>query len=213
MKRIAVAIDTSDANFDIHAFANQTPQDTIIKVGLQYFTAFGMPKNLNRDIFLDLKLHDIPNTIYHAVKNVCADVHFMTIYAGGEQEIIKAAVRARNEVGSVAKIICVTKLTSQNIENEADVLNLTKISIDAGADGIVCSALEAESIRHKIGKNPIIITPGIRPQWYQTVDDQVRTCTPKSAFNAGSNILVIGRPIMSSPNPIQTLKKIYSEDI
>ncbi len=214
MKKICIAIDKSDEDFDLHHFTKQFPTNTMFKIGLEYFTKFSLQgiTQLSCEIFLDLKFFDIPNTVYHAVYNICSipNVCFVTIHASGGIEMIQSAVNARNDRNSNAKIICVTKLTSQNA-NIDEVLELTKISLNTGADGIVCSALEAQQIRKQFGVRPVIITPGIRPQWYNVKDDQVRVCTPKEAFECGSNVLVIGRPITGSNNPYNALQKIVEE--
>ena len=214
MKKICIAVDKSDEDFDLHHFTKQFPTSTMFKIGLEYFTKFGLKgiAELGCEIFLDLKFFDIPNTVYHAVYNVCSipNVCFVTIHASGGIEMIQSAVNARNDINSNAKIICVTKLTSQGA-NIDEVLDLTKISLNAGADGVVCSALEAQQIRKQFGIRPVIITPGIRPQWYNVKDDQVRVCTPKEAFEYGSNVLVIGRPITGSNNPCNALQKIVEE--
>jgi orotidine-5'-phosphate decarboxylase len=214
MKKICIAVDKSDQDFNLHQFVDQFPINTMFKIGLEYFTKFGLQSiaQLGCEIFLDLKFFDIPNTVYHAVYNVCSipNVCFITIHASGGLEMVKSAVQARNKSNSNAKIICVTKLTSQSA-NIDEVLDLTKTSLNAGADGVVCSALEVRQIRKQFGLKPIIITPGIRPQWYNVKDDQVRVCTPKEAFENGSNVLIIGRPITVSDNPCNALQKIIDE--
>ena len=124
--------------------------------------------------------------------------------------MIKAAVKARDDANSQVKIICVTKLTSQKSSIE-EVLELANIAFDSGADGIVCSAMEVAFVREKFGEKPIIITPGIRPEWYSTKDDQVRIATPKQAFADGSSIIVIGRPITQSENPVKAYEMVLEE--
>lgn len=214
MKKICIAVDKSNDGFDLLSFTKQFQGDIIFKVGLEYFTKFGGRgiEGVPSDIFLDLKFFDIPNTVYHAVKNVCCikNVKLLTIHAAGGEEMIKSAVMARDECKSEAKIICVTKLTSQKA-SVSDVLLLTEAAIDAGADGIVCSAQEASFVRQRYGEDLIVVTPGIRPSWYNVSDDQVRTRTPQEAFSAGSNVVVIGRPITASSEPSSALEKIFDE--
>ena len=214
MKKICIAVDKSDQDFNLHHFTEQFPSSTMFKIGLEYFTKFGLQgiDHLSCEIFLDLKFFDIPNTVYHAVYNVCSipNVCFLTIHASGGVEMIKSAVQARNDRNANAKIICVTKLTSESA-NIDEVLDLTQTSLNTGADGVVCSALEVQEIRKQFGLKPIIITPGIRPEWYSVKDDQVRVCTPKEAFGFGSNVLVIGRPVTESSNPYSVLQKIIED--
>ena len=217
MKRnqtICIAIDKSDDDFDLLQFASQFPSNVMFKIGLEYFTKFGSKgiADLTHDVFLDLKFHDIPNTVAHAVKSACSikNVKLLTIHASGEGEMIKAAVKARDDANSQVKIICVTKLTSQKSSIE-EVLELANIAFDSGADGIVCSAMEVAFVREKFGEKPIIITPGIRPEWYSTKDDQVRIATPKQAFADGSSIIVIGRPITQSANPVKAYEMVLEE--
>ena len=216
MKRkiICIAIDKSDNDFVLLKFTSQFPKSVMFKIGLEYFTKFGSKgiAELNHDIFLDLKFHDIPNTVAHAVKSACSikNVKLLTIHASGEGDMIKAAVKARDDANSQVKIICVTKLTSQKSSIE-EVLELANIAFGSGADGIVCSAMEVAFVREKFGEKPMIITPGIRPEWYSTKDDQVRIATPKQAFADGSSIIVIGRPITQSENPVKAYEMVLEE--
>lgn len=214
MRKICIAIDKSDNNFDLQSFIKQFENKAMFKIGLEYFTKFGSAglNEVQSELFLDLKFFDIPNTVYHAVRNVCLikAVSLLTIHASGGTEMIKAAVRARNDTNSKAKIICVTKLTSENACIE-DVLTLTNVAIKANADGIVCSVAEVAAVRCLYGDELVIVTPGIRPEWYNIMDDQVRIATPKNAFDAGSNVIVIGRPITQSDNALEALKKIIED--
>lgn len=213
-KIICIAIDKSDNDFDLVQFTSQFPKNVMFKIGLEYFTKFGAKgiAELNHDVFLDLKFHDIPNTVYHAVKSACSikNVKLLTIHASGEEDMIKAAMKACDDAKSEVKIICVTKLTSQKSSIQ-EVLDLAQVALDAGADGIVCSAMEVKFVREKFGAKPIIITPGIRPEWYETKDDQVRIATPKQAFAEGSSIIVIGRPITQNENPAKAYEMVAGE--
>jgi orotidine-5'-phosphate decarboxylase len=214
MKKFCIAIDKSNNDFDLIKFASQFPNNVMFKIGLEYFTKFGLRgiADLNHDVFLDLKFHDIPNTVAHAVKSACSikNVKLLTIHALGGKEMIQSAVKARNDENSNIKIICVTKLTSQEAKID-EVLKLTEVALESDADGIVCSATEVRFVRDKFGEKPIIITPGIRPEWYFTKDDQVRIATPKQAFADGSSIIVIGRPITQSENPAKAYEMILNE--
>ena len=213
-KIICIAIDKSDNNFDLLTFTSQFPKNVMFKIGLEYFTKFGSKgiEELNHDVFLDLKFHDIPNTVAHAVKSACSikNVKLLTIHSSGGKDMIKAAVKVRDDANSQVKIICVTKLTSQKAEIE-EVLELAELALNSGADGIVCSAMEVKFVREKFGEKPIIITPGIRPSWYETKDDQVRIATPKQAFAEGSSIIVIGRPITQSQNTVKAYETVLEE--
>lgn len=214
MKKICIAIDKSNDDFDLIKFASQFPNNVMFKIGLEYFTKFGSKgiADLNHDVFLDLKFHDIPNTVAHAIKSACSikNVKLLTIHALGGKEMIQSAVNARNNENSNIKIICVTKLTSQEAKID-EVLKLAELALESDADGIVCSATEVRFVRDKFGEKPIIITPGIRPEWYAMQDDQVRIATPKQAFADGSSIIVIGRPITQSENPAKAYEMILNE--
>ena len=214
MKKICIAIDKSGDYLDLQSFTQQFGGNAMFKIGLEYFTKFGSTglNKVQSELFLDLKFFDIPNTVYHAVRNVCTikNIFLLTVHASGGMEMIKAAVQARNDSNSKAKIICVTRLTSENASIE-DILSLTDIAIKANADGIVCSVAEVQEVRRIYGDGIIIVTPGIRPAWYNVCDDQVRTSTPKNAFDVGSNIVVIGRPITQSKTPAKALEKILEE--
>lgn len=213
-KRIAIAIDKSQNDFNLQQFALQCSQSVILKIGLEYFVKFGSfgLQDIAHDIFLDLKFFDIPNTVYHAVKSGCAirNVKLMTIHAQGGKKMIESAVLARNEANSNTAIICVTTLTSE-AANLNDICRLTEVALKSGADGIVCSAQEIGFLREKFGKDFLAVTPGIRPLWYNEGDDQVRICTPQEAFNNGADIIVIGRPVMRSDNPAMALDRILKE--
>lgn len=212
-QKIAIAIDFSNENFNTQQYTSQFPNDTVFKFGLEFFTKFGSQPlfEIKNEIFLDLKFFDIPNTVHHAVYNICQipTVSYLTIHASGGHKMIASAIEARNKTNSIAKIICVTKLTSEESTAD-DVLKLTEVAIKNNADGIVCSALEVSAVRKNFGNDIFIITPGIRPLWYPKQDDQVRICTPNEAFQMGSNMIVIGRPITKSSNPTKALANIFN---
>ncbi|MEY4444091.1 MAG: hypothetical protein RL301_170 [Actinomycetota bacterium] len=205
---IILALDTNDLA-TAKSWVNATRASIdIYKVGLEFFLKFGrtglaeIQGESGAEIFLDLKLHDIPNTVSSAVKSV-SDLapRFLTVHASGGAAMIAAAVAASPEIS----ITAVTILTSLN---EADLIDigfkpgtneraaqLAKLATDNGARAIVCSPLEIESVRKVIPNNVSIITPGIRPETNSLSDDQKRTMTPSAAIAAGANYLVIGRPI------------------
>jgi orotidine-5'-phosphate decarboxylase len=215
--RIAIALDvTSSGDLDtiLSIFQNLEPaRRPVFKVGLEFFTA---NQNLSilsdYDIFFDIKLHDIPNTVYAASMNILANsnVKMFTVHACGSNEMLKSAMKAKSNSNSPAWVLGVTKLTSE-VSTPDDVLRLVSRAIECGLDGIVCSGLEARLIREKFGEGIKIITPGIRPTWYNVQDDQSRVLSPSDAMNAGSDILVIGRPILKSENILSAYLKILEE--
>ena len=208
---IILAVDTSD--FDtalawIHATKDSV---SVYKLGLEFYLNFGsdgVAKVIDQtgvQIFLDLKLHDIPHTVAGAAKAVAKlQPKFLTVHASGGAAMVKAAADA---VPNVA-VTAVTILTSIS-EGELfeigyaspaleSAVALAKLAVGAGAKAIVCSPLETAAIRSAIGEEPIIITPGVRPLSEMGSDDQVRTMTPAHAIAAGANYVVIGRPITRS---------------
>ncbi len=197
-----------------------------VKVGLQMFTRYG-PQLLeeiaekNYRIFLDLKLHDIPNTVASAIKSLSScPVEMLTLHASGGSEMIAAAKQARDDSSSEAKLIAVTILTSFNPELLAQVgittpipeqvQKLGKLSIESGADGLVCSPHEISVLRENLGGSPLLITPGIRPKGSDT-GDQKRIMTPPEAAALGSSFIVVGRPILKAPDPQQATIEIQHQ--
>jgi len=193
------------------------PKIKIFKVGLRLYTAAG-PKVLRLirqrggEIFLDLKLFDIPNTVAQAVREaVRHKIKMLTLHISGGQEMLKAAVSAAKDEAKILKIkrpllVGVTVLTSQKTQ-PGQVLKLAKIGISSGLDGVVCSAQEARLLRNRIKRKFIIVTPGIRPPGIKK-NDQKRTATVKQAVQAGSNFLVIGRPILEAKDPLKALRSL-----
>ncbi|WEV70385.1 orotidine-5'-phosphate decarboxylase [Lactobacillus sp. ESL0785] len=206
-------------------------QETYLKIGMELFYHSGstLVKKLSEQgyhIFLDLKLHDIPNTVYHAAKQLAKlNVFCITIHALGGSEMIKAAkdgLIAGTPAGqSVPKLLAVTELTSisdsilqdeQNCQlpmNE-QVVSLAQTAQKAGADGVICSPLEVENLRSQIGSDFLYVTPGIRPA--QTSNgDQKRVATPKEAKEYGASAIVVGRPITQAANPQMAYQAIKKE--
>ena len=202
-----------------------------IKIGKEFFTAHG-PKGVKEirkagmPIFLDLKFHDIPNTVASAISNaVSLKPTMITIHATGGAKMIKAAVKA-NQVAAKKynikrpDILAVTILTSLDNNDMLSIglgggiktltLKLAKLAKKNGADGIICSPQELKILRSKLGKNFKIVVPGIRPKWTKR-NDQKRTMTPKQALSLGADYIVIGRPITKAVNPSLTVKKIIKE--
>lgn len=202
-----------------------------MKLGLEFFGAQG-PSGIRRvaetgmPIFLDLKFHDIPNTVASAVKSVVPLKPFMlTIHAGGGRAMMEAAVKAATDasyevVGSRPLIVAVTVLTSMDHKDLGDtgvpgpvldqVRRLAALAKASGLDGIVCSPQEAAVLRNDLGGDFLLVTPGVRPLW-SAANDQKRIMTPAEAMAAGASYLVIGRPITGAENPADAAARIASE--
>jgi len=205
---IFLAIDTAD--LDVAKAWIEATQDYIagFKLGLEFFAALGNEgvrqiKNItDADLFLDLKLHDIPNTVARATRQIVdLKPRFLTVHASGGKAMISAAVNEAPEI-EIAAVTVLTSLGSQDLIEigfEAAPLdaavNLAKLAKSAGASAIICSPLEICAVRQALGPEITIITPGVRPISDKGGDDQQRTMDPKSAMGAGANYLVIGRPI------------------
>ena len=192
----------------------------IFKIGPHLFTAYGplitqCVQAKGKKVFLDLKFHDIPNTVANAVKSaVSLKVFMLTVHTQGGKEMLEAAVNAAKEKAAalgVPKplIVGVTVLTSQPAEAKV-VLERAFLAKDSGLDGVVASVQEAEMIRKSLGKDFVIVTPGIRPSGADA-GDQKRTATPAAAIKSGSNYLVVGRPIIADKSPRQAALKILEE--
>jgi len=208
---IILAVDTSDFDTAISWIEATQSSVSVYKLGLEFYLNFGasgveeVVKRTGVEIFLDLKLHDIPHTVAGAAKAIShLNPKFLTVHASGGRAMINAAAEA---VPSVA-ITAVTILTSLSETDLFEIgyanpalesaVALAKMAVGAGAKALVCSPLETAAIRSAIGSEPIIITPGVRPLAEQGGDDQMRTMTPSDAISAGANFVVIGRPITKS---------------
>ena len=207
---IILAVDTSD--FDTaRAWIDATRESIdIYKLGLEFYLTFGsqgidaIAKESGASIFLDLKLHDIPNTVKKAA-GVVDHLHprFLTVHATGGAAMVAAAVEALTQT-SVTAVTVLTSLSDGDLKQLGYSLgaletaaNLARVATDAGATSIVCSPYEIEAIRSVVPSTVEIITPGVRPSDESVTDDQVRTMTPAQAIALGANYLVIGRPITS----------------
>lgn len=195
------------------------------KVGFQLFTRCGPPMvreliESRRNVFLDLKFHDIPNTVGKAAL-AAADLgaSLFTLHACGGRRMI-AAARAGVE-GSETRILAVTVLTSlseQMLREEvgldetpgAAVARYARMACESGAHGLVCSPREIGLVREAVGPDPLIVTPGVRPSW-AGADDQERTLTPGEAARAGADFVVVGRPILKHPQPEEAVRMILEE--
>jgi orotidine-5'-phosphate decarboxylase len=210
---IVLAIDTPELATAIEWIKATQDYVAVFKLGLEFFLTFGsdgvkaIQSVTDSDIFLDLKLHDIPHTVSGAAKAVSnLAPRFLTVHASGGAAMIKAAVDASTKT-HVTGVTILTSLSEEDVShigfrnNALDsAVGLAKIAVGAGAGAIVCSPLEIAAIRAAVGSTPIIITPGVRPADSHSTDDQVRTMTPKAAIALGANFVVIGRPITQSWN-------------
>jgi len=221
--KVLVALDFADAE-SATAFVNTLkPELCRLKVGKELFAVAG-PEFVSGlvksgfDVFLDLKYHDIPNTVAKAVQAAARlGVWMVNVHALGGRKMMQAAQAALAEFDNRPLLIAVTVLTSMEQEDLAEiglsgtpkenVLCLAALAQSAGLDGVVCSAQEASVLRQALGDDFCLVTPGIRPQG-SALNDQKRIMTPKEAMDAGSSYLVIGRPITKSPEPLKVLKDI-----
>ena len=184
----------------------------IYKVGLEFFLKFGasgiaeLRKNGDFEIFLDLKLHDIPNTVANSVKSISQlKPKFLTVHASGGREMVTAAALADPSI-AITAVTILTSLSDEELGElgfasnaEQSAVALAKIAVTAGARAIVCSPFEAGAIRSAVGDGVTLITPGVRPVG-SAAGDQKRFMTPAQAIEAGANYLVIGRPITGQPS-------------
>ena len=224
--KIIVALDYPSAREALSLVEKLDPALCRLKVGKELFTATGpvlIEQLMRRDfeVFLDLKFHDIPNTVAQACK-VAANlgVWMVNVHALGGRKMLVAAADAAAKASKPPKLIAVTVLTSMAQKDLVDlgiadtpaelVQRLATLAHDSGLDGVVCSAQEAWQLRPKFGEGFCLVTPGIRPA-DSAVDDQSRIMNPLSAIKAGSSYLVIGRPITQAKDPLQALRDINQE--
>jgi len=227
---IITALDYNNPKAAIE-FADQIdPALSRLKVGKELFTVAGpaLVEALQKkgfDVFLDLKFHDIPNTVAGALTAAASlGVWMVNVHASGGPRMLEAARKAVTPAGSTGgtRLIAVTVLTSMDetelsaigIEKtpQQQVAALAQLTIDQGLDGVVCSPQEVGLISELAPESFITVTPGVRPASNNVkADDQRRVMTPSEAINAGSSYLVIGRPITQSDNPLQTLKDIHAQ--
>ena len=216
---IIVAIDETDINIAFTIVDNLDPQKCMVKIGSVSFNSIGheiiyYAAEKGFDIFLDLKLHDIPNTIKKSITGLTSlPISMLTIHTSGGKNMMLAAMEA--VTNSKIKVFGVTALTSLSDEDTIDIFKRTSsdqvnamldLAESAKIDGVVCSPHELKLVN--LRQSLLSITPGIRPQ--ETNDDQKRVMTPKEAINHGADYLVIGRPITASENISKALIEIYS---
>jgi orotidine-5'-phosphate decarboxylase len=224
--RIIVPLDVPDLAQAIELL-DKLPAVSFWKVGLELFVNSGAEvikilRERNKRIFLDLKFHDIPNTIAGACRSAaCHDVDLLTVHAANGRTGLKAAAAALDNVEKPPALIAVTLLTSFNsrevafdlhipLEMTDYALQMAVMAKESGCQGAVCSPQEVAELRRACGQNFILICPGIRPPW-ATTGDQKRTMTPAQAFQAGADYLVIGRPITAAVDAAAAWDKIGEE--
>lgn len=224
-KPILVALDYDNRNDALQLIDKLDPDMCRLKIGKEMFTLFGPQivtdiHSRGFDLFLDLKFHDIPNTVAKAVSAAAELGVWMTnVHASGGLAMMEAAKRALEQYGDKAPLlIAVTVLTSMsddelqllgiNVPASEHVLRLAALTQRAGLDGVVCSAQEASLLKAKFGQEFKLITPGIRPVGSDK-GDQHRVMTPPQALVAGSDYLVIGRPITKALDPLKALQEIH----
>lgn len=215
-----VALDVADKQSLISLVDKLDPTLCRVKVGKELFTTMGviavdMLHQRGFEVFLDLKFHDIPNTVAQAVKSAAqAGVWMVNVHASGGLRMMSAAREALDAINSDTLLIAVTVLTSMSEQDfaqigmvrslEEQVLHLAALAQSCQLDGVVCSAREASQLRAQSGSDFLLVTPGIRPENSST-DDQQRICTPQQALALGSDYLVIGRPVTQAADPANAL--------
>jgi orotidine-5'-phosphate decarboxylase len=223
---VFVALDTPDLSRALEIAKAVKPYVGGLKIGLEFLTAQG-PEGIRKivetglPVFADTKFHDIPNTVAGAAREIAKfGVAIFNIHASGGEAMMRAAVEAAASANPRPKIIGVTVLTSMDDDDlppigqqgplADQVVRLAKLARHSGLDGIVCSPREIAVVRKACGPDFLIVTPGIRPAG-SAVGDQRRVNTPADALKAGSNILVIGRPITAAPDPAAAARAIAGE--
>ena len=224
--RLIVALDVPTAQAAGNIVRELGDSASFYKVGLQLFAAEGpaIVRELTasgRKVFLDLKLHDIPNTVASAVKSMTSfGIDLLTIHASGGLRMMKAAVEAAASAPKRPSILAATVLTSFTEQELAStgisdgvagqVSRLAALATEAGCDGVVASPLELAMLRQQLGEEPIILVPGVRPKG-SPAGDQARTAEPAEAIEAGATYLVVGRPITAAANKKEAAEAIQKE--
>lgn len=224
--KLILALDLPDRESALKILDGLRGKLEWVKIGLQMYLKYGADfvrevSGMGFKIFLDLKLLDIPNTVASAVESVSAlPVSMLTIHASGGREMMRRAVESAAERNPELLILGVTVLTSFDadslaetgveLEPEWQVEKLAKLAVDSGLKGLVCSPLEIEGLRSILPEDTVLVTPGIRPSG-SSADEQKRIMTPADAARAGSDFIVVGRPILKAENPAFAVSKILEE--
>jgi orotidine-5'-phosphate decarboxylase len=223
--RLAVALDVPDAQAARDLVDRLGDSCRWLKVGMELYYAGGNPlletlRSRGYRIFLDLKLHDIPNTVAGGIRSVAkAGAELLTVHAGGGATMLAAAAEAAQASGA-PRLLAVTVLTSMDaVELKSagvcstlaeQVLRLARLAKSAGINGMVCSAEEVASLRVELGPEALLVVPGIRPAG-SDLNDQRRIATPAEAIASGASMLVVGRPITQAADPAQAVRSIVEE--
>ncbi|MBD3380212.1 MAG: orotidine-5'-phosphate decarboxylase [Candidatus Omnitrophica bacterium] len=229
-ERLIVALDVEHLHEAEELVEKLADSADIFKVGIAPFTAFG-PGLLDvlgekgKKVFLDLKVHDIPNTVLNAAYQAARkNVFMMNFHCLGGKAMMEAAVKGAEKAGEEGRrkplLLGVTVLTSMDGEGlretgigasvEDTVLKFASMAKEAGLNGVVASAREAKKIKEKLGEGFVIVTPGIRPEW-AAKGDQKRVLSPKEAIKEGADYIVVGRPIIKADDPAAAAEKIIEE--
>lgn len=230
-ERLIVALDVPTLAEAEHLVKDLLPEVSLFKIGMQLYYAYGPQvveavSNWGGQVFLDLKLHDIPHTVAEAVRTLTRlEVAMLTVHAAGGREMLRQAVQAAREEAALHGIrppllLAVTVLTSLG-QGELEDLGLgpaprelvvrwTRLALEAGLTGVVASGREAKALRLAFGPELVVVTPGIRPAW-AGVDDQRRVMTPRQAVEAGATYVVVGRPIIHAPDPAAAARRLLAE--
>ncbi|MFU8781419.1 MAG: orotidine-5'-phosphate decarboxylase [Kiritimatiellia bacterium] len=220
---LIVALDVPNAN-QIPDVVKKLPAEvSFYKVGLELYTAAGPAaltylKDAGKQVFLDLKLHDIPRTVARSVESATTlGVDLLTVHACGGRAMLEAATEAAKDRLNIVAVTVLTSLDQSDLASigvqralREHILALGKLAIDSGVPGLVCSPLETRSFRETLGQEPILITPGIRPAGAEA-GDQKRIATPAMAAADGSSYIVVGRPILEASNPGLAAEQILAE--
>jgi len=223
--RLIVALDVPSATEALALVDRLDGSCRWVKVGMELYYAAGNTiverlRVRNLEVFLDLKILDIPNTVAGAIRSVAsAGASLLNVHASGGPAIL-AAARAAAQGPHAPRLLAVTVLTSMDaaqlaaigidVDPAQQVLRLARLATDAGFDGLVCSSQETALLRRELGPSPLLVVPGIRSS-DDPPDDQRRMATPAAAISNGASMLVVGRPITQSPNPAAAARRILTE--
>ena len=222
-KKIIVALDLDDINKAVKIVKELKREAYAFKIGHEFFYNFGINGykkiyNICPKIFLDLKLHDIPNTVQKGLKAISKlKPIFTTIHISGGDDMQKSSILKKNKKTNILGVTILTSLDKKQTlkyykEKNINILvkKFANYAKKNNLSGLVCSPLEINIVRKEVGKKMILVVPGIRTEKnsLDKKDDQKRTLTPKEAINLGADFLVIGRPIIESKNPLETIKEI-----
>ena len=225
-QQVIVPLDVPNLE-DAIDLVNRLPQVTFWKVGLELFVSAGSDilqflQDKEKRIFLDLKFHDIPNTVAGACRSASKyGVDLLTLHATMGRKALQGGAEAISTVDKPPKLLAITLLTSLNSRDLAFELKITLelpeyalqmalLAKESGIDGAVCSPHEVSQLRQVCGNDFLLVCPGVRPSWAET-GDQKRVMTPAQAIQAGADYLVIGRPITKAENPVEAWSKICAE--